>query len=116
MVPQTLCEPPGDAMKFGCLGYFNEKSWEALSESERNALMYACFAHGDELRKGGHFDGGEALQSARSATTGEIPEWKAVRHRRIPILEARDLASARADAGPASRPGPGISQDGRGGH
>ena len=56
-------------MKYICLGYFDEKTWETMSESERNALMDACFAYDDVLRKGGHFVGGEALQSARSATT-----------------------------------------------
>jgi uncharacterized protein YndB with AHSA1/START domain len=56
-------------MKYICLGYLDEKSWEHLSEDERNALMDACLAYDDVLRKGGHFVGGEALQSARNATT-----------------------------------------------
>lgn len=56
-------------MKFVCLGYLDERSWNALSESERTGLMDACFAYDDELRKGGHFAGGEALQNARNAVT-----------------------------------------------
>ena len=56
-------------MKFVCLGYLDESRWNALSESERTALMDACFAYDDELRKNGHFAGGEALQGARSAVT-----------------------------------------------
>jgi hypothetical protein len=56
-------------MKYICLGYFDEKNWEALSESERNALMDECFAYDDVLRQGGHFVAGEALQSARNAAT-----------------------------------------------
>jgi hypothetical protein len=56
-------------MRYVCLGYFDEKNWEALSEGERNALMDECFAYDDVLRQGGHFVGGEALQSARNATT-----------------------------------------------
>ena len=56
-------------MKFVCLGYCDEKRWEAVSEGERNALMDECFAYDDELRRGGHFAGGEALQSAASAAT-----------------------------------------------
>jgi len=56
-------------MKFVCLGYLDERSWDALSESERTGLMDACIAYDDELRKGGHFAGGEALQSARNAVT-----------------------------------------------
>jgi hypothetical protein len=40
-----------------------------MSEGERNSMMYECFAYDDVLRKNGHFVGGEALQSARNATT-----------------------------------------------
>ena len=56
-------------MKYLCLGYLDEEHWESMSESERNALMDECFAYDDVLRQGGHFVGGEALQSARNATT-----------------------------------------------
>lgn len=56
-------------MKYICLGYMDEEVWESLSESERNTFMDECFAYDAELRKNGHFAGGEALQQARSATT-----------------------------------------------
>lgn len=56
-------------MKYICLGYIDEDKWNAASENERNALMDACFAYDDQLRKNGHFAGGEALQSARNAIT-----------------------------------------------
>jgi hypothetical protein len=56
-------------MKFVCLGYLDEKNWDAMPEAERNALMDACFAYDDVLRAGGHFAGGEALQSYRTAAT-----------------------------------------------
>jgi len=56
-------------MKYICLGYYDEKHWETLSESERNAYMDECFAYDDVLRKNGHFAGGEALQGAESAVT-----------------------------------------------
>jgi len=56
-------------MKFICLGYIEEKKWETMSESERNAMMDECFSYDDVLRKNGHFAGGEALQSPRSAAT-----------------------------------------------
>jgi hypothetical protein len=29
-------------MKFVCLGYFNDKKWEALSETERKAFIEEC--------------------------------------------------------------------------
>jgi hypothetical protein len=57
-------------MKYICLGYFDEKKWEAMSKSEQNAYMDECFAYDDELQKSGHsVAAGEALQSARNAVT-----------------------------------------------
>ncbi len=56
-------------MKFLCLGYMDEKKWDALSKREQEAMMQECFAYDDVLRKNGHFVGGEALQSARTAKT-----------------------------------------------
>jgi len=56
-------------MKYICLGYFDEKKWETMSESEQKAFMDECFAYDNELRKNGHIVGGEALQSARNAVT-----------------------------------------------
>ncbi|HWC05497.1 MAG TPA: YciI family protein [Methylomirabilota bacterium] len=56
-------------MKYICLGYVDETKWDSMSERERDALMDECFAYDEVLRSGGHFVGGEALQSARSATT-----------------------------------------------
>jgi hypothetical protein len=57
-------------MKYICLGYFDEKKWEAMGKNEQNAFLDGCFAYDDELRKKGHWvEGGEALQSARNAVT-----------------------------------------------
>jgi len=56
-------------MKYICLGYFDEKKWETMSENEQKAFMDECFAYDNELRKNGHIVGGEALQSARNAVT-----------------------------------------------
>jgi hypothetical protein len=56
-------------MKYICLGYFDEKKWEAMSEREQHAFMDDCFAYDDLLRKNGHIVGGEALQSSRNAIT-----------------------------------------------
>lgn len=92
-------------MKFICLGYFDESAWDRLSESEQKVLMDECFDYDDELRKGGHFAGGEALQGARSAVTlryrngevavtdGPYAETKEVLGG-ILILEADDLDHA----------------------
>jgi hypothetical protein len=56
-------------MRFVCLGYIDGTRWEAISEGERAAFMEACLAYDDELRRGGHFLGGEALQGVRNAVT-----------------------------------------------
>ena len=92
-------------MKYICLGYMEEKKWETWSESERNAFLDECFAYDDELRKNGHFAGGEALQSPRNASTlrfqsgkvsvtdGPFTETKEYLGG-ILILEAKDLNHA----------------------
>ena len=56
-------------MKFVCLGFHDETNWTTMSDNERNSFMEQCFAYDDELRTGGHFLGGEALQAAGKAAT-----------------------------------------------
>jgi len=56
-------------MKFVCLGYYSPENFESMSESDRNAMFDSCFAYDDVLRSGGHFAGGEALESPSSART-----------------------------------------------
>jgi hypothetical protein len=92
-------------MKYVCLGYIEEKKWETMSENERNAMIDECFAYDDVLRKNGYFVDGEALQSARNATTvrwnngkvsitdGPYAETKE-QLGGILVLEARDLNHA----------------------
>lgn len=92
-------------MKYICLGYYDEKKWETMSENERNAAIDECLAYDDVLRKSGNFVGGEGLQSARNAATlrwkngkvsitdGPYAETKE-QLGGILILEARDLNHA----------------------
>jgi len=56
-------------MKYICLGYYDERQWATFAENEQHAMMDECLEYDDVLRKKGHFAGGEALQSARNATT-----------------------------------------------
>ncbi len=63
-------------MKYVCLGYLEEKNWDAMSEGEQQAFMEECFAYDDVLRTNGHFIGGEALQSARKAVTLRFDKGK----------------------------------------
>lgn len=92
-------------MKYICLGYMDEKKWDVMSESERNAFMDECFVYDEVLKKNGHMIGGEALQDARNATTlryrsgkvsvtdGPFTETKE-QIGGIMILEAHDLNHA----------------------
>jgi len=92
-------------MKFVCLGYIEEGKWDHLSEAEQLRLMNVCMDYDDELRRGGHFLGGEALASGREAVTlrgrggdvevtdGPFSETKEVLGG-ILLLEARDLNHA----------------------
>ena len=63
-------------MKYMCLGYLDEKKFEAMTEGERNSFMDACFGYDDVLRAKGHFLSGEGLESARSATTVRLKNGK----------------------------------------
>jgi hypothetical protein len=92
-------------MKFLCLGYYDEKKWEAMSEIERKVLIQEAFAYDDVLRKGGHIAGGEALESPRGAATLRLKDDKVIvtdgpyaetkeQIGGILILEARDRKQA----------------------
>lgn len=92
-------------MKYICLGYIEPNKFETMSENERNAMMDECFTYDDELRKHGHFAGGEALQGPQTAATlrwknGEVSitdgPYAETKEQLggILILEARDLNHA----------------------
>jgi hypothetical protein len=63
-------------MKFVCLGYIDETMFAAIPPAEAQRMMDECFAYDDELRRGGHFIGGEALDSARKAVTLRVQNGK----------------------------------------
>jgi hypothetical protein len=92
-------------MKYVCLGYIDQTRWQNLPEAERNAIVDRCFAYDDELKRDGHFAGGQALGDARNAATlkfrdgavtvtdGPFVETKE-QLGGILFLEARDLNEA----------------------
>jgi hypothetical protein len=92
-------------MKYICLGYLDEAVWDAMPGSRQKSFVAECLAYDSLLREQGHFAGGEALQSARTATTlrpangklsitdGPFAETKE-QLGGIMILEARDLNQA----------------------
>jgi hypothetical protein len=92
-------------MKYVCLGFYDETKFAQLPPEDARRMMEECFAYDDELRRGGHFLGGEALDSARNAVTlrmkdrgvqvtdGPFVETKETLGG-ILLLEARDLNHA----------------------
>ncbi len=56
-------------MKFICLGYMDETNWDSMSPEEQKTFIEKCLTYDAILIKNGHFIGGEALQSIRTATT-----------------------------------------------
>lgn len=92
-------------MKYVCMGFIDETKFAATPPQQAQRMMDDCFAYDDELRRGGHFLGGEALDSARKAVTlkfkdgeveitdGPFAETKETLGG-ILLLEARDLSHA----------------------
>jgi hypothetical protein len=56
-------------MKFICLGYADLAALEKIPQERMAAMMEECFVYDDELRRNGHFAGGEALQGPNTAAT-----------------------------------------------
>jgi hypothetical protein len=92
-------------MKYICLGYYDKGKFDAMSESDRNAMFDACFEYDDHLRASGHWAGGEGLQPAETASTlswknGKVSftdgPYAETREQigGILILEARDMNHA----------------------
>jgi len=55
------------------LGYYDKGKFDAMTETERNAMFDSCFDYDDHLRANGHWSGGEALQPVETART---VRWK----------------------------------------
>jgi hypothetical protein len=92
-------------MKYVCLGFIDETKFAEVPPADAQKMVDECFAYDDELRRGGHFLGGEALDSARNAVTLRMKDGKIavtdgpyVETREmlggILLLEARDLNHA----------------------
>ena len=106
-------------MKFVCLGFIDETKFAEVPQEDQQRMIGDCFAYDDELRRGGHFLGGEALDSAGKAVTlrtkegkveaidGPFAETKEVLGG-ILLLEARDMdhAVALMSKHPGVRMGP----------
>ena len=59
-------------MRYLCLIYENEKSWESLPPAESEAIMGEYFAFTEDIRSNGKLVAGEALQPTPTATTVRV--------------------------------------------
>ena len=92
-------------MKFLCLGYYDEKKFDALPKAEVDALVRECKDHDEALRKSGHLISVASLAPTRttisvrprngkpSATDGPFAETKE-QIGAFFIIEASDLNEA----------------------
>ena len=65
-------------MKYLCFGYYDKGKFDAMTDSDRNAMFDKCFEYDDQLRAGGHWAGGEALQGPETAVTLHCEKGKTV--------------------------------------
>jgi len=63
-------------MRYLCLIYDEEKKLEAMSKGDNDAFMSEYFAFTDDIKKSGHYIGGEALQPVGTATTVRMKSGK----------------------------------------
>ena len=56
-------------MKFLCLGYYDEKKFDALPKAEVDALVRECQTHDEALRKSGHLILVASLAPTRTSTS-----------------------------------------------
>jgi hypothetical protein len=63
-------------MRYLCLIYDEEKKMAAMSKGEQDAFMGEYFAFTEDIKKSGHYIGGEALQPVGSATTVRLRSGK----------------------------------------
>jgi hypothetical protein len=63
-------------MRYLCLIYDEEKKLGAMPKSESDAFMGEYFAFTEDIKKSGHYLGGEALQPVNTATSVRVRSGK----------------------------------------
>jgi hypothetical protein len=63
-------------MRYLCLIYDEEKKMATMSKGEQDAFMGEYFAFTEDIKKSGHYIGGEALQPVGTATTVRLRSGK----------------------------------------
>jgi hypothetical protein len=63
-------------MKYLCLIYDAEKSWQTMPKEQSDAMMGEYGAFTESIKKSGHYVGGDALQPTSTATTIRVRNGK----------------------------------------
>ena len=63
-------------MRYLCLIYDEEKKLGAMSKGESDAFMGEYFAFTEDIKKSGHYVGGNALQPVHTATAVRVRSGK----------------------------------------
>ena len=105
-------------MKYLLLIYENEAQWAGVSQAEQGKIFEEYMVYTKDIRKKGHYLGGEALQPVSTATTVKVKDGKTLatdgpfaetreQLGGFYLVEAKDLDEAIALAAriPASRTG-----------
>jgi hypothetical protein len=76
-------------MRYVCLGFFDEAAFAQIPQADAQTMREKCFAYDDVLRRGGHFLGAEALDSAYNAVTLRMKDSE-VQVTDNPYVETKD--------------------------
>ena len=63
-------------MKYLCLIYDDEKKWGTLPKAQSDAVMGEYRGFTEDIKKSGHYVGGDALQPTSAATTVRVRSGK----------------------------------------
>jgi hypothetical protein len=63
-------------VKYLCLIYEDEKSWQELPKEKSDAIMGEYFAFTDDIKKTGQYVGGDALHPTQTAMTVRVRNGK----------------------------------------
>jgi hypothetical protein len=63
-------------MQYLCLIYIDETVWPQLPKAEAEKMSAEYFAFTDEIKKNGHYQGGNRLESVKSAATVRVRNGK----------------------------------------
>jgi hypothetical protein len=63
-------------MKYLCLIYDAEQSWQNMPKSEVDTMMAEYHAFTESIKKSGHYIGGNALEPVHTATTVRVRSGK----------------------------------------